>query len=224
MVFDKYRGLAFPFDEFWLENPVEGGGDSGCLVRRRDAATFDGHFVIANNHRPAFIMSATLQLGVDGGLNIESGGTIPIRPVRSVRSSVGDGRGVRLFLDGLFSNLLLLGCKNVGLKEAPVAAEQSRRAAKRFGGDASTYRYHTLVVRSPGAKRDAPSQDIGVVPHHVCRGHFAEYGPEFGKGLLFGQYAGRFYVPPHIKGDKKNGVVEKDYLLASASTPAPVSV
>lgn len=51
------------------------------------------------------------------------------------------------------------------------------------------------------------------MPRHVCRGHFAEYGPEFSKGLLFGKYAGRFFIPPHLKGDKKNGIVEKDYAI-----------
>ena len=53
------------------------------------------------------------------------------------------------------------------------------------------------------------------MPRHVCRGHFAEYGPQFGKGLLFGRYAGRFFIPPHLRGDEKNGIVEKDYAVAA---------
>ena len=33
------------------------------------------------------------------------------------------------------------------------------------------------------------------------------------RGLLFGKYAGRYLIPPCAKGDKKNGVVEKDYKI-----------
>ena len=57
------------------------------------------------------------------------------------------------------------------------------------------------------------------MPRHVCRGHFAEYGPQFGKGLLFGKHAGRFFVPPHLKGKKEYGVVEKDDSLRGSSCP-----
>jgi hypothetical protein len=53
--------------------------------------------------------------------------------------------------------------------------------------------------------------EVGVMPVHSCRGHFSEYGPEFGKGLLFGKYEGRFWVPPHMKGRRGNGTVYKEY-------------
>jgi hypothetical protein len=109
--------------------------------------------------------------------------------------------------------LRLLACKNVTLQANEQEPKEARRAAKRHGGTPDSYRYHTLVVRPPGAKSDSPAQDIGIMPRHVCRGHFAEYGPEFNKGLLFGKYAGRFYVPPHLKGKKENGIVEKDYVI-----------
>ncbi len=107
--------------------------------------------------------------------------------------------------------LTTLSCKNVSLKSHDNDPQQVRRAMKRFGGNPDSYRYHTLIVRPPGAKSGSPGIEIGAMPRHVCRGHFAEYGPQFGKGLLFGKYEGRFFVPPHLKGDKKNGVVEKDY-------------
>jgi hypothetical protein len=116
---------------------------------------------------------------------------------------------VRACLD----TLQLLGCNNVSLKPHDNEPSQVRRAIKRMGGTPETYRYHTLVVRAPGARSDAPAQEIGSTPRHVCRGHFAEYGPAFSKGLLFGKYEGRFYVPPHLKGRVENGVVDKDYAI-----------
>jgi hypothetical protein len=123
----------------------------------------------------------------------------------------------------LWNVLGLLSCKNVSLQPNDNDPQQVRRACKRFGGSPDSYRYHTLVVRPPGKhSASGPSQEIGTMPWHVCRGHFSEYGPEFGKGLLFGKYAGRFYIPPHVKGDKKNGVVEKDYVIAAPATNASV--
>lgn len=119
-----------------------------------------------------------------------------------------------LYAGTLLSCLSLLSCKNVGLKETPLDEDTNRRAIKRTKHDETYFRYHTLVVRPPGAKKDSIPIDIEVMPLHKCRGHFAEYGPEFNKGLLFGKYAGRFYVPPCMKGSKKNGVVEKDYQIA----------
>jgi hypothetical protein len=113
------------------------------------------------------------------------------------------------------STLELMSCSNVGLAPRPFNPEQVRRAAKRFGEVPGGYRYHVLVVRPPGARSSTPGQEIGTMPRHVCRGHFAEYGPQFGKGLLFGKHAGRFFIPPHLRGDEKNGIVEKDYAVAA---------
>lgn len=119
-------------------------------------------------------------------------------------------QSVETVLDNAMDTLLMLTCSNVALDPRDVVG-RSKNAIKRHGGDSLSFRYHVLVMRRPGAKPSEPGEEIGVMPRHVCRGHFAEYGPEFGKGLLFGKHAGRFYVPPHLRGDKKNGIVEKDY-------------
>lgn len=127
------------------------------------------------------------------------------------------------WLDGVchmfMDTLGLLSCQNVSLAPRDNDPQQVRRAIKRHGGNPDSYRYHVLVVRPAGAKSDAPAQEIGIMPRHVCRGHHQHYGPATAhghrdgrdRGLLFGKYAGRFYVPQTYKGDKKNGIVEKDY-------------
>jgi hypothetical protein len=33
---------------------------------------------------------------------------------------------------------------------------------------------------------------------------------------LFGKIEGRFWIPPHVKGNKKEGIVEKDYLVTES--------
>lgn len=43
---------------------------------------------------------------------------------------------------------------------------------------------------------------------HICRGHFATYTPE---KPLFGRVSGQFWIPAHVRGNKQNGVVVKDY-------------
>lgn len=53
---------------------------------------------------------------------------------------------------------------------------------------------------------------LGVMPFHLCRGHFATYTPErpmFGNPKL----VGRYWHPPHMKGKKENGEIVKDYAI-----------
>jgi hypothetical protein len=40
------------------------------------------------------------------------------------------------------------------------------------------------------------------------------YGPAYGKGLLFGKFEGRFWVPQFARGSKEFGETVKDYRLA----------
>jgi len=122
-----------------------------------------------------------------------------------------------IFAGVLLTCLSLLSCKNIELSAKTLDEKTIRRAAKRTMRDASYFRYHTLVVKPPGAKSTSPGVEIDVMPFHKCRGHFAEYGPEFNKGLLFGKYAGRFYMSPCVKGKKEHGRVEKDYELPNVS-------
>jgi hypothetical protein len=50
------------------------------------------------------------------------------------------------------------------------------------------------------------------VPLTSVVGHFARYGVD-GRGLLFGKYAGRFWIPQHARGKKELGVNVNDYDL-----------
>lgn len=201
--------LAMPFDRFWIEHPKHDDWLVGSHVMRvsmRDdeAPKYVVQPIIAFDSRPPTALRPYL-------LNFD-----PDNILLSVEDyGMGEPEGHEFAEQRITyfacSSLMLMDCKNVSLAARDNTPRHARIAAKRHGGNPDDYRYHVLVVRPAGARSDAPAQELGTMPHHVCRGHFSEYGPKYGKGLLFGKYEGRFYVPPHLKGDKKNGTVAKDY-------------
>lgn len=230
------KSLCTPFKQTWIECQPDSFGDyfgSMCisLSKKEMSIYYDVNeydipensesciafccVTAGNKNRPSVMGSVTVWLDANN---------YPLSPRKlSYRKSFLDGflrAGMSQeqagdCMDGIafkFADLLqILSCKNVSLIQSNLEPRTSMIAAKRHGGKSDDYRYHTLIIRPAGSKGDSPTINFGIMPHHVCRGHFAEYGEEFGKGLLFGRLSGRFYIPPHLKGDKKNGVVEKDY-------------
>jgi hypothetical protein len=57
-----------------------------------------------------------------------------------------------------------------------------------------------------------PLSDV-TTPLSSVRGHAAEYGPKYGKGLLFGKYEGRYWIPQHLRGSAEAGEVEQTYVV-----------
>lgn len=221
--FQDFKNLSFPFTRFWLEMPTTHPGvtvgaevgvekdDDGFVVR---AAVF-----CASVRYPVHVIGC-LEFGCDTQGNVRNGLHTRIPTLLLEADPDHAPKYVYMSAFMIADAMQMFGCKNVGLRQNDNDPVQVRRAVKRHGGKPDDYKYHTLIVRPPGARPDSPGEDIGVgdTPRHLCRGHFSEYGPAFGKGLLFGKYSGRFYIPPHLKGDKKNGTVEKDYAIG---TPKP---
>lgn len=109
----------------------------------------------------------------------------------------------------------VLHCKNVTTRQERLPRQLHRDRARRGLADIV---YRTLVVGpSPGQSggKSAPKPEK-TTRLHLCRGHFAEYGPDYGKGKLFGRLEGRYWVPPHVKGSAENGRVEKTYRVEAA--------
>jgi hypothetical protein len=219
-------GVSIPFDRFWIEGTtsetVAVGYTWGCLYQStRDADRF--HVLAsccyaARDFSPEILGDIEFDLDLSGNpIQHTFGVEAPAEFIKLCGGEATAGAVISGPALAAGLSLMILRCKNVSLQPHDNEPKQVRRAIKRHGGTPDSYRYHTLVVRPPGAHKDSPVQEIGVMPHHVCRGHFAEYGPEFNKGLLFGKYAGRFYVPPCVKGNRNRGVVEKDYQIAEAS-------
>lgn len=208
-----FSGIAIPFKEFWIEFDDAFGNSFGGYFINTRADHLNAICVCGEKRGPAMVGQFILPME-DGKFTNETPRTAHCDYEGLAEGEPLKMRNITAFIGySLMDTLLFMSCKNVGLKKNDNDPKESRRAAKRHGGTPDSYRYHTLIVRPPGAKSDSPGIDIGIMPRHVCRGHFSEYGPEFGKGLLFGKYSGRFFIPPHMKGDKKNGVVEKDYVI-----------
>lgn len=125
--------------------------------------------------------------------------------------------GVTALLIPVLYALALLHCKNVRTEhvEAPRKV-QARRARER---KPPLVRYQVVRVEPTlekvrrvsaggGGRGESPSL-------HIVPGGFHHYGQCCGnherKGLLFGKYEGRYWVPMHARGDPQRGEVRSDY-------------
>jgi hypothetical protein len=103
-------------------------------------------------------------------------------------------------------------CKNVRMvdNEGRHPSRQARREAERKNLPRPS-RFYTLEIE-PMKKVLATE---GGIQHnglkkalHICRGHFSTYSED---KPLFGKYAGRFWIPAHVRGSSDVGIVGKDY-------------
>ena len=106
--------------------------------------------------------------------------------------------------------LAFLACTNVRTLDGHPDAKLQKARKKR--GKLPLVSYKVLQLRPAGGGTNDDPKHLWSNRVHLCRGHMAEYGVN-GKGLLFGKYSGSFWIPPHVKGDKKQGLVVKDYQL-----------
>jgi len=66
-----------------------------------------------------------------------------------------------------------------------------------------------LKIKAPGKKhKNGEAKDLYYNRIHLCRGHFKEYTKE---KPLFGKYTGTYWWQPTMRGNKKKGVIHKDY-------------
>lgn len=114
----------------------------------------------------------------------------------------------------LLATLNFLNCSNVDIVE-PTRPRAERRRVERTG-----VRVHTINVfpvgRSTRGQRGAGGEGT---PLHSVRGHFAKYGPQYDRGLLFGKYAGRFFRPQHARGAAEHGEINQEFVLRPEESP-----
>lgn len=109
----------------------------------------------------------------------------------------------------LLSAMNLLNCQNVDVVDYLPKSRHERKRIERTGTIVSTIHVFPAGKRRRAGDRGEP---LGVT-HHGVRGHFASYGPKYGRGLLFGRLEGRFFIPAHVRGRKDLGEIEQDYQL-----------
>ena len=112
------------------------------------------------------------------------------------------------------ANLVILGalnfmnCRNVDIVEPARRRTEARRIAQ------TGVRVSVINVFPVGRSTRSETKNKGAgVPLTSVRGHFSHYGPDYGKGLLFGKLAGRFWIPQHARGDASLGETKHDYVL-----------
>lgn len=107
-----------------------------------------------------------------------------------------------------------LNCANVKLDDATEALQPPPKIRRRLG--IPEVKRYTLNIAGHTTRPVRDRADFpllkNIMPHHLCRGHFAEYTAE---KPLFGnpKLVGRYWHPPHMRGDKKNGEIIKNYAL-----------
>lgn len=113
--------------------------------------------------------------------------------------------------NGALYTYSLANAKNVSVRRVGPAI--GKRKASRRG-----ITWHKLFIKVPGEFSGGQSgwSELGEMTRaHLVRGHFATFtedAPAFGKPWG----VGRFWIPPHVRGDETKGVVEKDYVLEKA--------
>lgn len=108
----------------------------------------------------------------------------------------------------LLESLNFVSCRNVVVVE-PQRPRAERRRLDRIGVGVHTINV-VPVGRSYRTSRGGPG--VGV-PLTSVRGHFSHYGPEYGKGLLFGRLSGRYFIPQHARGARDHGESAAQYRL-----------
>jgi hypothetical protein len=103
-------------------------------------------------------------------------------------------------------------CANVKLEDVTEELQPEAKIRRRL--KIPEVKRYTLNIAGHVARpsRDYNEGPQGVMPFHLCRGHFATYTaerPMFGNPKL----VGRYWHPPHMKGKKENGEVIKDYAI-----------
>lgn len=119
-----------------------------------------------------------------------------------------------LITDGwvLFDTLLLLNCKNISSQRTYLSKKRAGECRRR---GLPAFSYHTLHIQVPrrAAARVTPGGPSNPVRLHLCRGHFKHYTAE---APLLGKHTGLYWWQPHVRGQNKNGIVMKDYIIETA--------
>jgi hypothetical protein len=108
--------------------------------------------------------------------------------------------------------LMLLNCKNITTIDNPPPEKLNKKRSK--SGKCPLFTYKTLVIKPTGKKQASQdAQGLWENRVHLCRGHFKTYTEE---NPLFGKFTGRYWWQPSVRGNKKKGVVMKDYRVEMA--------
>lgn len=246
--FDLVQGLpclAPPFDLFFVEmfQPQIGNGTSGWLffdassTEHRELIRSKTFFRTADFERGVSAKwwlwaSSVYRLPTPGGIFgpfadalifVDEDGRLSLPPTIHFNGNTdGDMETIRNIIENSLApaclTLCFMNCKNVAIEPVDPPREVNRERKKH--GLRPFVRYHTIniepmkkVLRTEGrVETEGLKKAL-----HICRGHFSHYSEE---KPLFGKHAGTFWVPAHVRGTAKQGVVVSDYNVKPGS-PVP---
>lgn len=143
---------------------------------------------------------------------------IPVYPdgvIADIRWFQVDARASRDMFDNAIVCFLrtidMCNCANVVVVDPDRSYDRpTRRRLQRTGVRFSEIHIRPLSRSYRGL--GTPLSDV-TTPLTGVRGHFVHYGPKYGKGLLFGKYEGRYWIPQHLRGSAEVGEVEQTYVV-----------
>ena len=112
--------------------------------------------------------------------------------------------------------LTWFSCRNITTAPVKLEAKVEKARRKKNRPNFSAYTLQIDPSKTPNAKRYEADDPNWHNRLHLARGHVRTYG-EDGRGLLFGKYKCKVWIPPHTRGNRGEGVIEKDYEVLTAS-------
>lgn len=192
--------VKLPYDTCWFESRLTrspGYSDIGILANGGGR-----EFVLWSKSKAdsfwVFMCCAEVEYGSDA-----------IRFVISKDADAAPERGaLSTFMEFVFAFLSALNCSNVTRVESLPPLKLQKARAKR--GKKPLFSYWTLEIHLPKrAKENTTAGETHAAKRlHLCRGHMKK------------RKTGYFWWQPHVRGDKKLGMVHKEYVLRQ---PAAVS-
>lgn len=137
-------------------------------------------------------------------------GDIASVDARLYKLNLNDDLDVIIFFEHFViidSFLRILSCKNIRKKK--ISPPEKLQKKRRKNGKKLLLSYYTLQLSGfSGHSESKPHQNLWSNRIHLVRGHMREYSKD---KPLFGKYHGRYWIAPHARGDKKQGIIIKDY-------------
>ena len=218
---DDNEDLYFPFEVCWFEYDIP-NGHCAVLVHydhknRSFSAVFFGGSKVTNN---IWLMEPlTIEVDLNPDLDPDVSNVEVIQSWNSDKvleemnpEHISDV--IQLPMCFLVMALKMLNCRNIGTVEKYPPKNLVKKRAKK--NKPPLFRYKTLVIKPIGKRQEAlAAQGLWKQAISYSMGHFKVYPPPG----LFGKYPGRFWWQPQVRGNKKRGIIVKDYKISETESP-----
>jgi hypothetical protein len=159
------------------------------------------------------LLTMEIPINADGTL---ADGAWPTRAIAESLSHAEDNlvRLGKFMVKPCLLAISFMHCKNVVMHAQDVPEKLGRAYRRRHGRE--LIRHHTIHIEP---MKKVLATEGGIAENglkkalHICRGHWAQYGPQYGRGKLFGKIEGQFWIPAHVRGSAEQGVIDKRYVV-----------